>query len=71
MSKQGIYQHYSGKKVEVLMVALHIMLDEEFIVYREIESGVIRTQPASRFFAPVTVGIHPMTKVPRFKYLGD
>lgn len=71
MVKKGIYQHYSGKEIQVLLTALHFSMDEEYVVYKDISSQVVRTQPRSRFQSNVVVGIHPLQKIPRFKFLRD
>ncbi len=67
--KKGIYQHYKGKRYEVLGVAKHSETLEEMVVYQALYEGRgIWVRPLKMFQESV------QTKeglVPRFKYVGQ
>ena len=65
----GIYEHYKGKKYNVIDIARHSETDELLVLYRPMygdESLWVR--PFSMFFEKITVNGF---LVPRFKYIGD
>lgn len=66
--KLGVYEHYKGKRYEVLGVGKHSETLEEFVVYRALYGDRdIWIRPLEMFLEEVEVdGI----KTPRFKYLG-
>ncbi len=66
--KTGIYQHYKGKRYDVIDVALHSETLEEMVVYRALYGEhILFVRPISMFLEEVLVSGE---RVPRFKYLG-
>lgn len=72
--KLGKYQHFKGKKYQVLGVARHSETLEELVVYRALYDSkkfgrqALWVRPKAMFLEKVTVN---GKKVPRFKYLGS
>lgn len=70
--KRGIYQHFKGRKYEVLGVAAHSETLEEFVVYkalytsRKFGKNAMWIRPVGMFTEKVKVDGR---EVPRFKYL--
>ncbi|GEM_PF-724434 len=65
----GIYEHYKGKKYEVLFVARDSQTKEYLVVYQEISGeNKIWTRPLKMFLEDVEVDDG---KVPRFRFLGN
>ncbi len=65
----GIYEHYKGKKYEVLFVARDCETKEYLVVYQEISGeNRIWTRPLKMFLEEVEVS---GGKVPRFRFLGN
>lgn len=66
--KLGIYEHYRGKRYEVLGVAFHSEILEELIVYRaQYGDRKLWVRPLTLFFEKVGVD---GGRVPRFKFRG-
>lgn len=65
--KLGEYEHYKGKKYEVIGVAKHSETLDELVVYRALygEHG-LWVRPRAMFFEEVEVN---GKRVPRFRYL--
>jgi cyclomaltodextrinase / maltogenic alpha-amylase / neopullulanase len=69
MLKLGIYQHYKGKKYEVLGVAKHSETEEDLAVYKKLyDDGGLWARPLKMFLEDVDVD---GKIVPRFKYIGE
>ncbi len=67
MLKLGVYQHYKGKRYEVLGVARHSETEEELVVYKKLyDDGGLWVRPLAMFLESVEVD---GKIVPRFKYL--
>lgn len=67
--KPGIYEHYNGKRYEVIGMAKHSETLGEMVVYRALYgSGELWVRPVKMFIEEVELG---GKKVPRFKYVGD
>lgn len=66
--KLGKYEHYKGKRYEVIGVAKHSETPEELVVYRALyaEHG-LWVRPRTIFFEEVEVN---GKLVPRFRYIG-
>ena len=69
--KKGIYEHYKGKRYEVVDVARHSETLELMVVYKalyegEFPKGSLWVRPLSMFKEKVLV---KGRMVPRFKYL--
>jgi hypothetical protein len=61
----GVYEHYTGNRYEVLMVARHSETEEQFVVYRQLYGdGGVWVRPLAMFVESVEVGGRP---VPRFR----
>jgi cyclomaltodextrinase / maltogenic alpha-amylase / neopullulanase len=64
----GIYQHYKGKRYEVLGVAKHSETEEDLVVYKKLyDDGGLWVRPLKMFLEDVEVDGQ---KVPRFKFIG-
>ena len=69
----GLYQHYKGKRYEVLGIARHSETLEELVVYRalydspEFGTNALWVRPAAMFVETVEIN---GADVPRFRYLG-
>jgi hypothetical protein len=72
MITPGIYEHYKGKRYEVLGVARHSETLEELVVYKALYDtpdfgfGALWVRPLSMFEEAITVG---NVRVKRFKRL--
>lgn len=67
--RTGRYQHYKGMPYEVLGVAKHSEVLEEFVVYRALYGDhELWIRPKSMFMEVVVIDGEP---VPRFTYMGD
>ncbi|MES2087623.1 MAG: DUF1653 domain-containing protein [Patescibacteria group bacterium] len=66
--KQGTYEHYKGKRYEVIGVATHSESLEELVVYRALYGeGELWVRPVGMFLEKVE---HNGKEVPRFTYVG-
>lgn len=69
MLKLGIYQHYKGKRYEVLGVAKHSETMEELVVYKKLyDDGGLWVRPLSMFLEDVSAA---GKMVPRFKLIEE
>jgi len=67
--KKGIYEHYKGKRYEVLCVAKHSETLEETVIYQALYGDKdIWVRPLKMFEESVEVN---GKSVPRFKYVGQ
>ena len=67
--KIGIYEHFKGKRYQVLGVAKHSETLEDFVVYRAFydnEVSMLWVRPLQMFLEDVEV---EGKRVPRFRYL--
>ena len=65
----GIYEHYRGKRYEVLGIAEHEATGEEMVVYRALYGEKkLWVRALNIFLEEVDVDGN---KVPRFRYVGD
>ena len=69
--KKGHYEHYKGKRYEVIDIAMHSETLEVMVVYKMLYSsnfpeGTLWVRPLSMFNEEVLVD---GKRVPRFKYL--
>lgn len=68
MLKLGKYEHYKGKRYEVIGVARHSETLEELVIYRALYGRYdLWARPLKMFLEKVVVN---GKKVPRFKYVG-
>ena len=66
--KLGVYEHYKGKRYQVLGVALHSETLEELVIYKALYGeGLIWIRPLEMFLEEVTIGEE---NKPRFRYVG-
>ena len=66
--KLGIYEHFKGKRYEVIGVAKHSETQEEFVVYRHLDdNGGSWVRPLEMFLGEVE---RDGKKIPRFRYIG-
>lgn len=70
--KKGVYEHYKGKRYEVVDVARHSETLELMVVYKamyagEFPEGSLWVRPLTMFQEDIKVG---GKTVPRFRYLG-
>ena len=66
--KLGQYQHYKGKKYEVIGIAKQSETQEELVVYRALYGNHdLWARPLKMFLEIVEIDEQ---KIPRFKYLG-
>jgi cyclomaltodextrinase / maltogenic alpha-amylase / neopullulanase len=64
----GVYEHFKGKRYEVIGVAKHSESLEEFVVYKALYGeGELWIRPLAMFTELVE---KDGKKVPRFKYIG-
>ena len=67
--KKGIYEHYKGKRYEVLGVGKHSETLEEMVVYQALYGDKdIWVRPLKMFKEKVKIN---GKLVPRFKYVGQ
>jgi hypothetical protein len=69
--QKGLYEHYKGKRYEVVDVARHSETLELMVVYKalykgEFPEGSLWVRPLAMFQEQVTVNGKP---VPRFRYI--
>jgi cyclomaltodextrinase / maltogenic alpha-amylase / neopullulanase len=65
--KFGVYEHYKGKRYEVLGVARHSETLEELVVYKKLyDDGGLWVRPLGMFLGDVEVEGRIM---PRFKFI--
>ena len=65
--KLGKYEHYKGKKYEVIGLSQHSETFEELVVYRELYGGnKLWARPLKMFLEDIEIN---GKKVKRFKYL--
>lgn len=66
--KLGIYEHFKGKRYEVIGVARHSETLEEIVVYRALYGeGGLWVRPLKMFLEEVE---RDGKRVPRFRYVG-
>ncbi len=66
--KTGIYEHFKGKRYEVLGIAKHSETLEELVVYRALYGKhQLWVRPTALFLEKVEV---EGKKVPRFRFVG-
>ena len=68
--KQGVYEHYKGKRYEVIGLARHSETHEQLVIYKalyESENNTLWARPKSMFLENVKVD---GKEIPRFKYIG-
>ncbi len=74
MVQLWIYQHYKGKKYEVIWVAKHSENLEELIVYKALYEdeywvfGQLWIRPLDMFFESIVIN---WEKIARFSYIGE
>ena len=71
--KTGLYEHFKGKRYEVIGTARHSETLEPMVIYKalyegDFPAGSIWVRPLAMFQETVTVG---GKKVPRFRFVGD
>jgi len=67
MLKLGVYEHYKGKRYEVLGVAKHSETLEDLVVYKKLyDDGGLWVRPLGMFLEDVEVEGRIM---PRFKFI--
>jgi hypothetical protein len=71
--QKGIYEHYKGKRYEVLDVAMHTETLEPMVVYKalyigDFPQGTLWVRPLAMFKENVTID---GKLVPRFQFLND
>lgn len=69
MLQNGVYEHYKGRRYEVIGCARHTETAEEFVVYRALygDHG-LWIRPKAMFLDTVIVDGHA---VPRFRFVGS
>jgi hypothetical protein len=64
----GVYEHYKGRRYEVLGCARHTETEEEFVVYRTLYGNYdLWVRPKAMFMETVIVDGR---EVPRFRFVG-
>jgi hypothetical protein len=71
--QKGLYEHYKGKRYEVLDVAIHTETNEPMVIYKalykgDFPEGQLWARPLKMFKENVTVNGKSM---PRFRFLTD
>ena len=67
--KLGIYEHFKGKRYEVIGVARHSETQEEMVVYRKLyDDKSLWVRPLSMFSEEVE---RDGKYVPRFRFVGE
>jgi len=67
--KLGVYEHYKGKRYEVISVAKHSETLEELVVYKALYGdNDLWVRPLEMFLEIVEVNGE---KMPRFKFIGE
>jgi len=69
--KKGIYEHFKGKRYEVIDVVRHSETQEEYVLYKALycgqyPEGTLWVRPLSMFLETV---VRDGIEKPRFKYL--
>ncbi|MDE2027882.1 MAG: DUF1653 domain-containing protein [Candidatus Omnitrophica bacterium] len=69
---EGIYEHYKGKRYQVLGVAIHTETEEKLVVYKALYKGnfpedALWVRPLAMFQEQVVVD---GKSLPRFRFLG-
>ena len=68
MLRIGVYEHYKGRRYEVLGCARHTETNEEFVVYRALYGDYdLWVRPKAMFLETVIVDGR---EVPRFGFVG-
>jgi len=69
MLQTGVYEHYKGRRYEVLGCARHTETEEEFVVYRALYGDYgLWVRPKAMFVESV---ILDGREVPRFRFVGQ
>lgn len=69
MIRPGIYQHYKGRRYEVIDIARHSETEEQLVVYRTLYGNYdLWVRPLAMFEELVEVDGR---KVPRFEFVKD
>lgn len=69
MIKLGVYEHYKGKRYEVLGVAKHSETLEDLVVYKKLyDDGGLWVRPLKMFLERVPIGTQ---SVERFKLIEE
>lgn len=63
----GQYEHYSGKRYQVLVLARHTETLEELVCYKALYDGEMWVRPAAMFTEEVCVNGQVL---PRFRFVG-
>lgn len=67
--KLGIYEHFKGKRYEVIGIAKHSETLEEFVVYKHLgDDGGLWIRPCGMFLEEVE---RNGVTMPRFRHVGD
>ncbi len=67
--KQGIYEHYKGKRYRVIGVAKHSETLEEVVVYQALYGdGDLWVRPLKMFSEEIEINGQ---KTPRFRYISE
>ncbi|MBR2825176.1 MAG: DUF1653 domain-containing protein [Solobacterium sp.] len=65
IEKGSIYQHYKGNIYRILGVGKHSETLEEYVIYEDVQKGLIWVRPYNMFLEDVQ--LKDGTIVPRFK----
>ncbi len=69
--KKGIYEHYKGKRYEVIGVAKNSETLEEFVVYK----ALYKNKVSELWIRPLAIFLERVElkgkRVPRFRYVGN
>jgi len=69
MLQTGVYEHYKGRRYEVLGCARHTETEEDFVVYRALYGDYgLWVRPKTMFVENVIVDGR---EVPRFRFVGQ
>ncbi len=71
--QKGLYEHFKGKRYEVIDVAMHTETGEAMVIYKalykgDFPEGTLWVRPLAMFKEQVSVDDK---LVPRFRYLND
>ncbi len=67
--KSGVYEHFKGKRYEVVGVARHSETQEEMVVYKKLyDDGSLWVRPLAMFTEEVD---RDGVRVARFRYVGE
>lgn len=68
----GIYKHFKGHEIKVLMIAKHTETMEQMVVYEHLGTNEIWVRPYDMFLSKVDKEKYPNEKqVYRFEYVGE